>query len=216
LDIMELILAIPILLLSLSFHEFSHGKVSDMLGDPTPRMMGRLTLNPLVHLDLVGTLVLVITRRFGWAKPVIVNPRYYQNQRQGMMMVGMAGPAANFILAFVFAILLRSFSFFIGQPLGSFLFRINYMGPGSISEIFIDFLFLGILMNLGLALFNLIPIPPLDGSKILRGFLPARFDRYLYQLEGPVGMIILLVLLYTGILSSIISPILGILVNILL
>ncbi|AZO96752.1 site-2 protease family protein [Iocasia frigidifontis] len=213
---MELILAIPILLLSLSFHEFSHGKASDMLGDPTPRMMGRLTLNPLVHLDLVGTLVLIITRRFGWAKPVIVNPRYYQNQRQGMMLVGMAGPAANFVLAFVFAMLLRSFSLITGQPLGSLLFQINYLGPGNIVEVLVNFLFLGVLMNLGLALFNLIPVPPLDGSKILRGFLPPKFDRYLYQLEGPVGMIILLVLLYTGILSSIITPILGILVNILL
>ncbi len=203
-DIMEIVLVLPILLLSLSFHEYSHGKASYLLGDPTPKMMGRLTLNPLAHLDFMGTLVLIITRRIGWAKPVPVNPRYYQNPRKGLMLVGMAGPGANIVLALGFSLLSRFFSAFSGIPIRFVLFY----GPSNYQEIILYFLFLGIVVNLSLAIFNLLPIPPLDGSKILRGFLPPKYDQYLYQLEGPVGMIILMLLAFTGILMRIISPVL--------
>jgi len=199
-----MILVLPILLLSLSFHEYSHGRVSYLLGDPTPKMMGRLTLNPLSHLDFMGTMVLIITRRIGWAKPVPVNPRYYQNPRQGLMLVGLAGPGANIVLALGFSLLSRVFSAFSGIPIRYVLFY----GPSNYQEIILYFLFLGIMVNLSLAIFNLLPIPPLDGSKILRGFLSAKYDRYLNQLEGPVGMIILMLLAFTGILMQIISPIL--------
>src|SRR6056297_2758463 len=111
-SIQELIFLIPILLMSLSFHEFSHGYASYRLGDPTPKLMGRLTLNPLSHLDLMGSLVLIITRRFGWAKPVPINPRYYSNPRKGMMLVGLAGPGSNLVMAGIFAIIFRTVMFF--------------------------------------------------------------------------------------------------------
>lgn len=93
----EIVLLIPVILLSLSIHEYSHGRVSYLLGDPTPKLMGRLTLNPLAHLDLVGSLVLILTRRFGWAKPVPVNPRYYKNPRKGLMLVGAGRPFCKYI-----------------------------------------------------------------------------------------------------------------------
>src|SRR6056297_696116 len=111
-NIMELILVIPILLLSLSIHEYSHGYVSYLLGDPTPKANGRLTLNPLAHLDLMGSLVLIITRRIGWAKPVPINPRYYKNPRKGLMIVGIAGPGSNLVMAGIFAIIFRTVMFF--------------------------------------------------------------------------------------------------------
>lgn len=208
---MEIILVLPILLLSLSFHEYSHGKMSYLLGDPTPKMMGRLTLNPISHLDFMGTVVLIITRRIGWAKPVPVNPRYYRNPRQGLMLVGLAGPGANIILVLGFTILSRVFSSVLGIPIRYVL----HFGPSDYQQIIIYFLFLGIMVNLSLAIFNLLPVPPLDGSKILRGLLPSRFDYYLNQLEGPVGMIILMLLAFTGILMQIIRPILLFFLNIL-
>jgi len=210
-DIMELILIIPILLLSLSLHEYSHGKVSHLLGDPTPEMMGRLTLNPIAHLDLMGTLVLIITRRIGWAKPVPVNPRYYKNPRKGLMLVGLAGPAANMLLAILFSLILRLYLAF-----GNFtMLRISY-GLTSFQQTIITFLYLAVMLNISLAVFNLLPVPPLDGSKILRGFLPHRFDRYLNQLEGMAGMLIIMLLAFTGILWRLISPIIYFVLNILI
>ena len=165
-------------------------------------------LNPLAHLDPVGSLVLILTRRFGWAKPVPINPRYYENPRKGMMVVGIAGPGANFILASLFAIIIRLLLNFNPYTLSS--------GTNSLSYLFVQFLFMAISINLSLGFFNLIPIPPLDGSKILRGFLPAKFDKYFYKLEGPVGMVVLVILLYTGIIWKIIGPLINIVLNLLL
>jgi Zn-dependent protease len=210
--IQEILLIIPILLLSLSFHEYSHGKVSYLLGDPTPKLMGRLTLNPLVHLDIMGSLVLIITRRFGWAKPVPVNPRYYKNPRKGLMLVGLAGPGANIILAVLFSIILKAI-------INLFGFNINngyiYGNVSNLTITSVKFLIMAIYINLSLAVFNLIPVPPLDGSKILQGVLPPRFDQYFLSLEGPIGMIILLFLAYTGLLGRIIGPVVEMLARIL-
>jgi len=206
--VQQLIFLIPILLISLSFHEFLHGYASYRLGDPTPKINGRLTLNPLAHLDPVGSLVLILTRRFGWAKPVPINPRYYENPRKGMMIVGIAGPGANFILASLFAIIIRLLLNFNPYTLSS--------GSNSLSYLFVQFLFMAISINLSLGFFNLIPIPPLDGSKILRGFLPAKFDKYFYKLEGPAGMVVLVILLYTGIIWRIIGPLINLVLNLLL
>ncbi|MFW6282255.1 MAG: site-2 protease family protein [bacterium] len=195
-SISEIIFLIPVILLSLSVHEFSHGMVSYKLGDPTPEQAGRLTLNPISHLDPIGTLVLITTTRFGWAKPVPVNPRYYKNPRRGMMFVGLAGPGSNILLAFLFVL--------IAKLLGFIGLNVNLIFPRTAVEIFFQ---LAIIINLGLAVFNLLPIPPLDGSKILRGVLPPKFDKILYKLEGPGGMILIMVLAFTGILGKIISPI---------
>jgi len=199
---MELILVIPILLLSLSIHEYSHGYVSYLLGDPTPKQNGRLTLNPIAHLDLMGSLVLIITRRIGWAKPVPINPRYYKNPRKGLMIVGIAGPGSNLVMAGIFAIIFRTVMFFA---------NINSVGAIStqlsdFQYLILRFILLAIIVNLSLGFFNLLPIPPLDGSNILRGLLPSNFDKYINKLQGPIGMVILLILAYTGILWGMISP----------
>ncbi len=210
--IFELMLLIPVLLFSLSLHEFSHGYVSYKLGDPTPKNQGRLTLNPLAHLDPMGSIVLLITRRFGWAKPVPINPNYYKNPRKGIMLVSLAGPFANFFLAVVFALTARTVVFFSSSG----LYQLQQSGYGNLVQTIFVFIQLAVLINLALGFFNLLPVPPLDGSKILRGVLPRNFDKYLRKLEGPYGMVLLLVLAYTGILWSIIGPLVRTMYGILL
>ena len=210
--IYELLLLIPVLLFSLSLHEFMHGYVSHKLGDPTPESQGRLTLNPLAHLDPIGSLVLILTRRFGWAKPVPINPNYYKNPRQGMMFVSLAGPGANFFLAALFALIARLVVFFSSST----LYQLQAAGYGSLVQTIFVFFQLAVIINLSLGFFNLLPVPPLDGSKILMGFLPPKFDKYIRKLEGPYGMILLLLLAYTGILWSIIGPLVNTIYGLLL
>ncbi|ADO77062.1 site-2 protease family protein [Halanaerobium praevalens] len=210
--IYQLLLLVPILLLSLSLHEFMHGYISHKLGDPTPKAQGRLTLNPLAHLDLMGSLVLIITRRFGWAKPVPINPNYYKNPRKGMMLVSLAGPGANFFLAALFALIARLVVFSSSAN----LYQLQMAGYSSLVETFFAFFQLAIIINLSLAFFNLLPVPPLDGSKILMGILPPKFDHYIRKLEGPYGMILLILLAYTGVLWGIIGPLVNTMYKILL
>ncbi len=210
--VMELILVIPILLISLSIHEYSHGYVSYLLGDPTPKQNGRLTLNPIAHLDLMGSLVLLITRRIGWAKPVPINPRYYQNPRRGLMLVGVAGPASNLIMAVIFSLVFKAVMFTVDA--GS-LNAVN-LQISDLQYVTLNFLYLAIIVNLSLGFFNLLPIPPLDGSNILRGVLPRNLDKYLNKLQGPIGMVILLVLAYTGLLWQMISPFVNLFLGILI
>ncbi len=209
---MELILVIPILLLSLSIHEYSHGYVSFLLGDPTPKQNGRLTLNPIAHLDLMGSLVLIITRRIGWAKPVPINPRYYKNPRKGLMIVGIAGPGSNLVMAGLFAIIFRTVMFFASAN------SVGAIGSqvGDTQYVILRFLLLAVIVNLSLGFFNLLPIPPLDGSNILRGLIPSNYDKYLNKLQGPIGMVILLILAYTGILWGMISPFVNFFLGILI
>ncbi len=210
-NIMQLILLLPVLLLSLSLHELSHGYASYMMGDPTAKNAGRLTLNPLAHLDPIGALVLIMTRRFGWAKPVPINPRYYDNPRRDLMLVSFAGPASNLALAAFFAIIINIMPLITGQSLVGLLYGMR----GNTMIIIVNFLYLAIMINISLAIFNLLPFPPLDGSKILRGVLPAKFDRYFNVLEGPMGMLVILVLAYSGVLWAIIGPVVNGILNLL-
>lgn len=202
LDFYTIILGIPIFLLSLSIHEFAHGKVADLLGDPTPRFMGRLTLDPRAHLDPWGLLTLLITQRIGWAKPVIVNPQNFKDARKGMLLVGLAGPVANLILAGLAAISIHLWRYLDPEILGKHYFQQLDSIPYSL----LTFLIMLLFTNIGLALFNLLPFPPLDGSKVLAGIVSPRYLRFLSYLEGPAGMVIILLLAMTGLLGKIIEP----------
>ncbi|ABO49666.1 peptidase M50 [Desulforamulus reducens MI-1] len=177
----ELLLMAPPILFALTLHEYAHAYVAYRLGDKTAYYEGRLTANPLRHLDPLGTLLLFIAG-FGWAKPVPVNPFYFDDRKKGMMLVSLAGPATNLLLALVAAVV-----FGLMKPSGWLFFMLSYF----------------IYINVLLAVFNFLPIPPLDGSKILAGILPGR-QEWLYQLER-YGTAILLVLIIFGFLSPILQ-----------
>ncbi|HEV2439429.1 MAG TPA: site-2 protease family protein [bacterium] len=184
-DPLGIAITLAAVLVAATCHEFAHALVADRLGDPTPRSLGRLSLNPLVHLDLVGTLFFVVFG-FGWARPVPVNPRYFADPRRGMLQVALAGPLANVTVAFVVGALLRS-AVLPGGPLVA------------------DALSTLIWINVILAIFNLIPIPPLDGSRVLESLLVGRQALTYAQLR-PYGTVLLLVLLYTGVVGRIMLP----------
>ena len=175
-----------LLLYSVIFHELAHGWVAYKMGDPTAKLLGRLTLNPLKHLDLIGTLMLLIVG-FGWAKPVPVNLENIpiDKRRKGIILVSAAGITANIICAFIALLLLQLLSF----------------GPEDTMYKILDLL---ARINILLAAFNLIPIPPLDGSKILMGFAPESVNRVMNQIE-PFGIFIVLGLLYLGVLNPVIK-----------
>lgn len=170
LDILiDYIYIIPAALIAIMLHEIAHGLVSYWLGDPTPKRQGRLSLNPAKHLDPLGTVCLIFFH-VGWAKPVMVNPEYYKNKKWGMALVALAGPVTNFILSVV--------SIFIF----GFIIKLTYTMDSvpMALEILLNFFQYLAIINLGLGIFNLIPIPPLDGSKILGAFLSDRaYDMYM-------------------------------------
>ena len=177
----EFILLIPVILFSLTVHEVCHGWVADRFGDPTARATGRLTLNPIAHLDPLGTIMLFIAH-FGWAKPVMVNPYNLQDPKKDMIWISLAGPGANFLLALIAGITLRILMGFGSIDVSGFMWSSIYA-----------LLILTLQINLALGIFNLIPIPPLDGAKVLFGFLPARYEHQYLWLER-YGMVILLAL----------------------
>ena len=195
-----LIYLIPIVLISLTFHEFSHAIVSYRLGDPTAKNQGRLTLNPFRHIDILGALMFLIAR-FGWAKPVPINPLYYKDRKKGTMLVSLAGPLSNLLLALVFALPMFFLEERYGIRSGSFFSSFN-----SISLLY-NFSFLFYFINIGLAVFNILPVPPLDGSKILSGILPSRqyFKLLEYQNYFTVGFLII-VFAFPRLLGVILSP----------
>ncbi|MCH7612559.1 MAG: site-2 protease family protein [Candidatus Marinimicrobia bacterium] len=178
-----LVLLIPVLLFALVFHEFSHAWVANKLGDPTARYSGRLTLNPLAHLDPFGTLMILFVG-FGWAKPVPVDTRYLSNPRVDMMKIAFAGPAANLLLAFIGGTIIRSG--FVGGPILSMIFLFTQI-------------------NIMLAVFNMIPIPPLDGSQIFSGLMMRKNPELVDKLQT-YGPQILLGLIMIGYFTRI-SPI---------
>ena len=159
------LLAFPVLT-AVTFHELAHGYVADRLGDPTARLAGRLTINPLKHLDPVGTLVFIVTRMIGWAKPVPVNPYNLRNPKKDMIWVSLAGPAANLIIAFIAAVVFR---LLLNLPVSPF----SDLGQKILAPLIL-IARITVTINIGLGVFNLIPVPPLDGSKILMGLLPHR------------------------------------------
>lgn len=192
-----LVISLPAILLALSVHEFAHGYVAYRLGDMTPKHQGRLTLNPLAHLDLIGTLMLIFAH-FGWAKPVMVNPNSFRGNRQrGMLYVALAGPLSNVLVALIAAIL---YNLLIKYNVSYFwILLVQYL----------------IIIDVSLAVFNLIPVPPLDGSKILAGLLPYSMHHLIYQLEA-YGPFILILLLITNVISVILHPLVNGLLNIIM
>lgn len=193
LNLTNILINVPIALIAIIGHELAHAWVSTKLGDPTPRYEGRLTLNPLAHLDPIGTLLMIFTG-FGWAKPVGVNPMYYKDRKKGMALVALAGPAANFLMAFV-GILLGTLLIILGTYLG---FGTGFMS--TINLVFSMFAF----RNLCLMVFNLIPIPPLDGSKILGMLLPNRTYYNILQYER-YAIILIMLLSVSGAFDAIIG-----------
>lgn len=163
--IQQIVLVAPGFLLAITVHEFTHGYIAYKLGDPTAKMAGRLTFNPISHLDPIGTIVLVVTQMIGWAKPVPVDPRYFASPRMDMLWVSLGGPAANLVTATILAVVLH-FMFFVvgGQPLGQ--------ASAFILKPLSQILFQGVVINVVLAIFNVIPVPPLDGFENSGGFAP--------------------------------------------
>ncbi|MCA9866874.1 MAG: site-2 protease family protein [Anaerolineales bacterium] len=183
LDIYTIIARIIVLLVAFTIHELAHAVTADYLGDPTPRRMGRITLNPLKHLDPFGTIMLIIAG-FGWAKPVMVNPMNMRgNPRTSMAIVAIAGPLSNLVMAAIAAVFFRA-----GLVDTNSLFLGNASSL-SLANLLIQFLYI----NLALAFFNLIPVPPLDGSKILFAILPPELGYRLRPLEQYGFMILFLV-----------------------
>ena len=194
--ILSLLLSIPAVLIALTFHEFAHAYVADKLGDYTPRMQGRLNLNPLSHIDWFGMIMLVVAG-FGWGKPVEISRRNFSNtklsQSAAEAIVAIAGPIMNFLIAFVFTIIfyvliafVPSFTFVLGGTIYIVVFNI-------------------IIINISLGIFNLIPIPPLDGSKVLMHFLPYNAKQW-FENNQYTFYIVLLLLVFFGLVSPILTP----------
>ena len=187
---LSLILSLPALLTALTVHEVAHGWVADKMGDPTARYSGRLSMNPMAHMDLWGTLCLLFFH-FGWARPVPINPRNFKNHKWGTVAVSLAGPISNFLLALVCA-----FAYF----------GIIAIEPNKVTVFFSYIFFYGIQLNVGLMVFNLIPIPPLDGSKILMEFLPPKYKFKMYNMERYFSLILLALIAF-----DILTPLLSVL-----
>ncbi len=187
-DFMDLLYRIPAVFIGFSFHEFAHGMAAYYMGDDTAKASGRLTLDPAAHIDPMGLLMLIIFR-FGWAKPVPINPANFKNRKKGMILVSLAGPLMNFLIATIVL----------------FLYGFIYLKFG-IQNIVFDKIMTNIyFINIGLGVFNLIPIPPLDGSKILASALPSRIEYKFYQYEQ-YSYILLLILIFTNTINYILSP----------
>ncbi|HEX3028137.1 MAG TPA: site-2 protease family protein [Clostridia bacterium] len=177
----QILYSLPGILIAIVFHEFAHGIVSDKLGDPTPRNTGRLTLSPLPHIDIIGFILMVLVG-FGWAKPVQINPSYYKKPRRDEILVSIAGPLMNILLAFVFLGFIKAL-FVFGANLSNNMF-----------EIILTLLFATMYLNIMLFIFNIIPIYPLDGSHVLSNILGYR-NYNIVNFLNRYGFIILIVLI---------------------
>lgn len=194
-------------LLAVTFHEVAHGFAADRCGDPTARLLGRLTLNPLRHLDPIGTLALLVLG-FGWARAVPVNPGNLRRRRQDMVLVALAGPGANFALAIFCALCLR-WGTTAGGDLASGGQQFVFGEPISLMAAF------GLYINVILALFNLLPIPPLDGGRVLLSVLPERLSSPLRKIE-PFGLLLIVFLIFgTSLWQKVFAPLVFLFINLL-
>ena len=191
--IMEKILILPGIVIGLSFHEFGHAYVSTKLGDPTPKLQGRVTINPLAHVDPVG-MVCLLFAGFGWGIPVEINPAYYKHRRRDEILVGLAGVTMNLILAIVFSLLIRVVMMLTGV-----------LGPDVTSVIYTIFMNV-VMINVVLMVFNLLPVPPLDGFGIVTNLF--HLEKYSwYQQYYQWGYFILIFLVLLGVVSAILGPV---------
>ena len=187
-NILAIIAGIPGLLIALVIHEYAHAQVADWMGDDTPRMMGRLTLNPVAHIDPVGLMMLLVAR-FGWAKPVMINPGNFRNWRKGEICVALAGPVSNLITGFIALVVQLIFA------------KLNLFTSTALPMV----LQLIVLYNVNFAIFNMIPLPPLDGSRVLMCFLPTSWNYKLASLER-YSFLILIALMMTPFFTYILIP----------
>lgn len=191
-NVAELLIRAVAVLLAISFHEMAHGYAAYLLGDKTAKSMGRLSLNPLRHLDPVGAVCLLLFG-FGWAKPVMINPVYFKKPKRDMALTALAGPVSNFILAFLAILLFKLLALTVfGQSMGY------------VAQLLFSFLSTFATLNIGLGVFNLIPIPPLDGSKIFLPLLPPRLYMDILRYEH-LGWIVLMIALALGVLDPIVG-----------
>lgn len=191
-DIESLVYIIPAVIVVLTLHEYSHAKVADLLGDPTPRNRGRLTLNPLAHIDPLGFLMLLLIR-LGWAKPVPTSPMYYKDRKRGILYVALAGPASGIALAFIVRFVMIS----------------GILPQGGIFLVFFTYLYS---YSLVISVFNLLPVYPLDGSRILQGLLPGNMGYRLTQYQNQIQIIFMFIIFFANrFLWAVINPVVGIL-----
>jgi Zn-dependent protease len=174
-NLVSILIQVPVVLFCITIHEFSHGYAAWMLGDDTAKRAGRLTLNPLKHLDPIGAIMLLIAK-IGWAKPVPVNPHNFRDMKTGMAIVGAAGPASNFACAIAVAILYRLSGYVLSSP-----------------DILSHLIVMFVMINIALGLFNLIPIPPLDGSRIIGAFMPDQMYFRWMQFERRGAMLLMII-----------------------
>lgn len=187
-NILAIIAGIPGLLIALVIHEYAHAQVADWMGDDTPRMMGRLTLNPVAHIDPVGLMMLLVAR-FGWAKPVMINPGNFRNWRKGEICVALAGPVSNLITGFIALVVQLIFA------------KLNLFTSTALPMV----LQLIVLYNVNFAIFNMLPLPPLDGSRVLMCFLPTKWSYKLASIER-YSFLILIALMMTPVFTYILIP----------
>lgn len=203
-SLQEALPLLAVLILSLSFHEAAHAWAATRLGDPTARQLGRLTLNPLAHIDWIGTvlfpLIMFTTNAplIGWAKPVPVDMRNLRHPRRDFALVALAGPVSNLLLAVIAALAFETLK-----------------STGSIANLGGQILFLSVLMNVALAVFNLFPVPPLDGGNVLMGIVPLRTAQAINWLR-PYGFVIIYALMLTGVIGAVMRPIQRLLLSFLL
>lgn len=187
-DFMEMLYRLPAVFIGFSFHEYAHALAAYHMGDNTAKNNGRLTIDPMAHIDPLGILMLIIFK-FGWAKPVPINPANFKNRKKGIILVSLAGPMMNFAIAIITLL----------------IYGLMYFKFG-IKNVILDRIIINVyFINIGLGIFNLIPLPPLDGSKILSGLLPTKIEYKFYQYEQ-YSYILLLILIFTNAIDYILGP----------